>query len=476
MTIVGRQITSIISVAACSLFLSAAIAQPQYTGFKDTDALMQQAAELQVQILAPKNNVAADKAYKTARKNSEAGRLDRATKFLVKANTSLREAIEAAKIAAVVFKTSINARERAITANASKFEPALWSKAESELVKGTRKLESGNAKTANTDAVRAAKSYGVAELAAIKTGIVGNARVLLAEAEAASSKVSRNAPITLAQSKSLVAQAEAKLDANRYETEAPVSLAAEAEYQAKHAMYLANQAAMLGAKHMTIEELILKWEKPLRDLADALEVTTDMTAGYRVASEAALVRATSLVAQNTEKNVRINALEIELGDTELIAQDVQLMQQQLADVERLFRRDQAIILREGDDLILRLIGLSFPTGQAVIETRNFALLAAVQGAIRVYPDAYIVVTGHTDSQGDDGTNLILSQQRANSVRAYLLSNTVLPATRVSAEGYGESRPIASNMYVVGREQNRRIDIILKGVRATNQPVSARAKN
>jgi OOP family OmpA-OmpF porin len=182
------------------------------------------------------------------------------------------------------------------------------------------------------------------------------------------------------------------------------------------------------------------------------------------------------VAQNVEKNVRINTLEIELGDTELFAQDAQVMQQQLADVERLFRRDQAGIIREGDDLILRLIGLSFPTGQAVIETKNFGLLAAVQNAIRVYPDAYIVVAGHTDSQGDDDKNLILSQQRANSIRAYLLSNTVLPATRVSAEGYGESRPIASNKYVVGREQNRRIDIVLKGVRATNQPPSVRAKN
>ena len=476
MTIVGRQITPIISVAVFSLFLSAAFAQPQYTGFKDTDALMQQATDLQAELLAPKSYAAADKAYTTARKYSEAGRLDTATKYLVKANASLRKAIEAAKIAAVVFKQPLDARERAKTADALKYEPALWSAAEAALTKATRKLESGNSKSSSVEAVRAAKSFSVAELAAIKTGIVGNARILIAEAEAASSKVSRNAPITLAQSKSLVTQAEARLDANRYETDEPNALAAEAEYQAKHAMYLANQAAMLGAKQMTVEELILKWEKPLQELAGTLEVTTDMTAGYSVASEAALARATSLVAQNAEKNVRINTLEIELGDTELIAQDVQVMQQQLADVERLFRRDQAGVIREGDDLILRLIGLSFPTGPAVIETQNFGLLAAVQNAIRVYPDAYIVVAGHTDSQGDDDKNLILSQQRANSIRAYLLSNTVLPATRVSAEGYGESRPIASNKYVVGREQNRRIDVVIKGVRATNQPPSVRAKN
>jgi outer membrane protein OmpA-like peptidoglycan-associated protein len=144
------------------------------------------------------------------------------------------------------------------------------------------------------------------------------------------------------------------------------------------------------------------------------------------------------------------------------------MRQQLASVTRLFRSDQASVLREGDDLVLRLIGMDFPTGQAVIETQYFGLLSSVQDAIRVFPGAYVIVAAHTDSQGDDDANLILSQQRANSVRSYLLSNTGLPATRISAEGFGESRPIASNTYVVGRAQNRRVDIVLKGVRATSQ--------
>ena len=468
MNISGRPIAALLTMVVCSLFFSVALAQPQYTGFKDTDALLQQASELQAEILAPKSYAAAASAYQSARKYSESGRLDTATRYLVKANAALRKSIEAAKIAAVVFQSSTDARERAVTANAAQFEPALWSAAETGLTKATRKLEAGNAKNANVEANRVAKSYGIAELAAIKTGIVGNARVLIAEAEANPNKVTRNAPLTLAQAKSLVAQAEAKLDTNRYETAEPEILAVDAEYEARHAMYLASQAAMIVARQMTTEELILKWEAPLRELASALAVTTDMTAGYSAASQAALARASSLVAQNNEKNQRINTLEVELGDTELVAEDARLMQQQLASVERLFRSDQVAVLREGDDLILRLIGLDFPTGQAVIETQYFGLLASVQEAIRVYPDAYIVVAGHTDSQGDDGKNLILSQQRANSVRSYLVTNTGLPATRISAEGFGESRPIASNTYVVGRAQNRRIDIVFTGVRATNK--------
>ena len=120
----------------------------------------------------------------------------------------------------------------------------------------------------------------------------------------------------------------------------------------------------------------------------------------------------------------------------------------------------------GNDVILRLTGLSFPSGKATIQTEYFELLAAVQRAIYIFNDCYVVVEGHTDSTGEEEANLILSQERANAVRAYLIanSNSGIPATRISAEGYGESRPIATNMYEDGRAQNRRIDIVLQDAR------------
>jgi len=440
----------------------------QATGFKDTDALLQQATELNAAVLAPKSYSSAEKYYRSASKSQESGNPQTARKYLVKANASLRQAIEASKVAARRFETTLKARERAVTAEAATYEPAFWQKAETELSTAARNLEIGNSKSATTYSIKAGKSYGVAELAAIKTGIVGNARVLIAEAEADPNKVTRNAPITLAQAKSLVAQAEAAIDASRYDTDEPKAMAAEAEYQAKHAMYLASQVAMMNARQMSGEELILKWEKPLRDLAGVLAVTTDMTAGYAAASEAALAQANSLMAQNVEKNARINALEVELDDTEMVVQQTEQAQEQLAKVEQMFRRSEARVLLEGNNIILRLVGLSFPTGQASIETQYFGLLSAVKSSIAVFPDSYVVIEGHTDSQGDENKNLVLSQERANSVRAYLLANSDMPATRISAEGYGESRPVATNMYDQGRAQNRRIDIVLKSAWTGNQ--------
>lgn len=458
---------------AASLLLCAAVAaQTAPTGFKDTDVLVEEARQLEAKILAPKNYAAAEKSYSTARKHAEAGRMDKATKELVKVNTYLRNAIEAAKIAQVTFADTLKARDRAIAAESAKFEPALWSEAEEELVKAARKLEAGDLKGAQILGNRAGKAYNDTELAAIKTAIVGNARVLLAEADANPNKVERNAPITLGQAKSLVAQAEASLDVNRYERDEPLALATEAEYQARHAMYLAGQAQMLQDRRMTAEELILKWEKPLRDVAGALEVTTDMSSGYAAAGEAALDRANNLVALNSEKNVLISELEVQLDDSEAILQETARLKQQFADVESLFASNEADLMVINNDLVLRLTSMTFPAGRAVIESRYYGLLNRVQRAIDIFNDVPVVVEAHTDSQGENDANLVLSQQRANAVRTYLIANSTIAPTRISSEGFGESRPIASNMYEDGRAKNRRIDIVFKDVRVPG-PAAAR---
>ena len=449
------------TLVIASLLVGVAQAEIESTGFKDTDALLQQADELNAMVLAPKSYSSADKYYQTARKHSESGRPESARKQLVKANSALRESIEAAKVAQLVFTDALKARERAINAEAAMYEPALWAAGETALIRGARKLETSGRKSASVDGNRAAKAFTVAELAAIKTGIVGNARILIAEAEADASNVQRNAPITLAQARSLVAQAEAAIDVNRYEVDQSLALAAEAEYQAKHAMYLAGQAALLSARQMTAEELILKWEKPLRDLAASLEVTTDMTAGFAAASDASMAQVNSLMAQTAASSARIKQPAASPGETATAAKTSEQVNEQLAVIESLLAAQQARVLLESGDIILRLDSMGFPSGQAVIETRYFALLAAVKKSLAMFPDAYVTVEAHTDSQGDEDENLVLSQQRANSVRSYLIANTGMSATKISAEGYGESWPVSTNMYEDGRAQNRRIDVVLK---------------
>ncbi len=118
------------------------------------------------------------------------------------------------------------------------------------------------------------------------------------------------------------------------------------------------------------------------------------------------------------------------------------------------------MLRTGNSVVLRLVGLSFDSGGATIKPDQAALLDKVEHAIEIFNDSVITVEGHTDSFGGDESNLELSQRRADAVRAYLLANMKLAPYRISAMGYGETRPISSNETAEGRARNRRIDLVM----------------
>ena len=78
-----------------------------------------------------------------------------------------------------------------------------------------------------------------------------------------------------------------------------------------------------------------------------------------------------------------------------------------------------------------------------------------------YPDLKLALEGHTDSVGSDEYNLKLSDQRASAVREYLVSQGV-PAANITATGLGKSMPVASNETAAGRQQNRRVEMVVSG--------------
>ena len=99
-------------------------------------------------------------------------------------------------------------------------------------------------------------------------------------------------------------------------------------------------------------------------------------------------------------------------------------------------------------------------GQAILTPDNYTLLSKVQQAILTFGEPTVIIEGHTDSTGSAQTNLELSQQRAEAVKAYLVANKTLPASRIRAAGYGPDRPLAPNTTAEGRAINRRIDVLI----------------
>ena len=101
----------------------------------------------------------------------------------------------------------------------------------------------------------------------------------------------------------------------------------------------------------------------------------------------------------------------------------------------------------------------FDTGKSTIKAQSEEVLGDIIGILKEYPTAKFTVEGHTDSVGSEKLNQRLSDSRANSVKEYLINNGI-DAFRLSALGYGESKPIDSNKTRAGRANNRRVEINL----------------
>ena len=116
--------------------------------------------------------------------------------------------------------------------------------------------------------------------------------------------------------------------------------------------------------------------------------------------------------------------------------------------------------RQGDTVIIRMIGLNFDSGVAQLKAEHVSMLEILEQAIDVFPESQVIVEGHTDAFGSDNQNLTLSQSRAQSVVQHLIAEAVAPRSLRSV-GYGESRPVANNETEEGRKRNRRIDVVIQ---------------
>lgn len=121
---------------------------------------------------------------------------------------------------------------------------------------------------------------------------------------------------------------------------------------------------------------------------------------------------------------------------------------------------EKVIITEADRKVVAdaIKNLEFDLGKATIRSKSYATLNRVAGLL-VEKNFSLKLAGHTDNTGSDALNLKLSKDRAESVKAYLVSQGA-NASRIEATGYGEGQPIASNKTAAGRQKNRRVEFTL----------------
>ncbi len=104
-------------------------------------------------------------------------------------------------------------------------------------------------------------------------------------------------------------------------------------------------------------------------------------------------------------------------------------------------------------------GIQFETGKDVILPKSFPILDDIAKVMFENPTFNLTINGHTDNVGDDNANMTLSEKRAASVRRYLIGKGI-DERRMTANGFGETKPIADNKTKAGRAQNRRVEFLV----------------
>ena len=186
--------------------------------------------------------------------------------------------METAKLGEVTFSSAIAARNDTLKADAPVYGSENWNRAEAIFRNAAEALEPGNVNRARQQAQTAESQYRAVELQAIKANYLNTARELLQQANA--QRAERNVPQTLEEAKSLVKKAETLLQQDRYDTDEANRLSHNAAYKARHALYLNQQILQIGNEKKSMEEILIEAEKPVKQIAEAVNLTVHFDKGF----------------------------------------------------------------------------------------------------------------------------------------------------------------------------------------------------
>lgn len=471
----------------------------------------------QLNVLVPYSFAKAEEHLASAKKGLDRGdEISGILKSVSMGRAQVKNMEEQSQVVKTALADVIKARDFARVAGA----PGLgedYDKTESDFLDLTKAIESNNLSRAQKNKGKVEESFHHLEVRAIKDQTLGEVRTLIDRAEKEGAK--KFAPGTLEFAKMKLIEADTFITENPYKKEEMLEKAGEALFHAGRAIHISRQSQKI--KDMETEEIALWMEDILHkttnklgapdmrnevfdtQLENIIASIDALQADHRFVVDKVKSQQEEIETMKAEHQMTVETLksekqaEIELRDNRIAALEGQTREEQMEkerlmaerreaeerlaaekqaaeerlaaerrfnekflEVQGYFDQDEAEVYKKGNQLVIRLRGIQFPVGKAVIMPDNYGLLSKVQRAIRTFGDPDVVVEGHTDSTGSDVLNEILSQQRATAVREYFVANETLKDNKIVALGYGSQRPLASNETQQGRAINRRIDVII----------------
>lgn len=389
------------------------------------------AKQSQVDVLAKKDYVRANKQLKEAREEKDREDI---LEEMAEGNAWLKQANLKADKASPVLKDILAVRERALEKGANDFVKKDLQKADKQLSAMADDLQDDKYKVDTKEQRELLNTYLSIELETIKHSNLQTARQNVKQAEKEGAK--ELAPRTLSLVKANMNELENYIMANKDNTKEIAEFKTELDNRSHYLLQITREARKNNTKsgeQLAIEGTIQEQEK------------------RRIARD--------LVATQSNLSDTSAALSAAISDNDQLATDAEL-RKKYEETKAKFSDSEAEVYLSGNAILIRLKGLQFPSGKAELADKSEALLAKVDSAIQSIGEAKVSVEGHTDSVGSKAINKKLSDERATAVENFLVKQGSVPSNKIDATGFGDSKPLASNKTKDGRAQNRRVDVVI----------------
>ncbi len=405
------------------------------------------------EFLAPESYATALKSLESAMDAAYNNKKDAASKAATKGLKVIDKMKKDTDISRQLLSEVLSARERAMKVGAATLQSEKLAKIDKDLKKTGTLIEEGDIEKAKQRRPKLLEGYTQLELTALKQGTADKAKSAIASAKKQGAE--KYAPKTIARAEEEMALAVTILDADRTQT-------AKADVQANKAKYLAEQSAAItetvkdfDRRDYTLEDVVLWHQAQLSTVNEPIGGQLP----FNQSSEAVVLGLKASIDKLKSAEVGYGK-QLASTEKERLALEAidRAVKEQFETVQAMFTAEEANVYLQRQNVLISAHGFLFPSGVSEIQTVNFPLMNKIIRAIKIFPNARIEVSGHTDSTGSDNINKTISQARAEKVGKFLTEVGEISAKRITAVGYGESRPLATNKTAQGRAENRRVEI------------------
>jgi len=483
--------------------------QQQYQPIAQLEQAVQTAQHDNVNLLAPRGYAAAEQQLSEAYSAANKGQTSDAEMYAKQGLDSIAQARRDADRSAELLSEVMDARAKALAADAQNLYPKDLSALEKDLSNTSAMIEKGEIENAKQKRPELRQHYADLELKSVKEGTVQRAKTAIAHAR--DNDADKLAPKTFKSAQESLAAAISILEADRTARDRAEAAAQQSLIMAERSENIAEIVRDFDRRDYTLEDNVLWYQDQLSKVASPLkkelsfnepnkrtvsglqqDIASLMDDRQRLSeANAALAKADSDVAQaKVDANAALAAADTkrtqlqQLTDQE-VSQLKQQHQQELAQlkkgfvgektemtqaqlerearfksIQQTFSKDEATVYRQGDNVLISVRGFKFPSGSSEIQPQNFGIMNKIVQGIATFKASTVQVTGHTDATGSNAVNLSLSEKRAQNVARFLTDVGHIPADKITTEGYGSQQPVASNATPEGRAENRRIDVLI----------------